>query len=131
MAKNIIKTIILDDNCAFREFLRGLLSKFAFISVIAEADSAEKALAEVEKEKPDLMIADIRLPGMSGMELAGVVKDRFPGIKMILITLHDDARYRLEAGRLDFSYIPKSSLLEDLPPLLHELAEGTRIPTFN
>jgi len=123
MAKKMLNTIILDDNAAFREFLRGLLAKFDFISIIAEADSAEKALMEVEKEPPDLMIADIRLPGMGGMELARVLKNRFPGTKVILITLHDDDRYRVEARRLGFSYIPKSSLIEDLPQLLEKLAD--------
>ena len=131
MGENILKTIILDDNCAFLEFLRGLLSKFDFISVIAEADSAEKALVEVEKETPDLMIADIRLPGMDGMELAGVLKNRFPGTRGILITLHDDDRYRAQAQRLGFSYIPKSSLIDDLPRLLEKLAENKENQSFN
>jgi len=78
---------------------------------------------EVEKEPPDLMIADIRLPGMGGMELARVLKNRFPGTKVILITLHDDDRYRVEAHRLGFSYIPKSSLIEDMPRMLEKLVE--------
>ena len=123
MAKKMLNTIILDDNAAFREFLRGLLAKFDFISVIAEADSAEKALMEVEKEPPDLMIADIRLPGMGGIEMAEVLKERFPGTRVILITLHDDDRYRVEAHLLGFSYIPKSSLIEDLPLMLEKLME--------
>jgi YesN/AraC family two-component response regulator len=123
MSKKVLNTIILDDNPDFREFLRGLLSRFSFIKLIASADSAREVLGVLEKEKPDLIITDIRMPGMGGMELAGVVKDRFPGIEVILMTLYDEDRYRVEAGRLGFPYIPKSSLLEELPLLLKKLVE--------
>ena len=131
MAEKILNTIILDDNPAFREFLRGLLSRFDFIRVSAETESAEKALEAVEKDTPQLMIVDIRLPGMGGLELAEVLKDRFPGIKVILITLHDNDRYRLEAGRLGYSYIPKSSLIEELPLLLKKLGGVGENTSFN
>jgi len=123
MSKKVLNTIILDDNPVFRESIRGLLSRIDHIRVISETDSAEAALAIIEKETPQLIIADIHLPGMSGLDLAGEVKDRYPGMDMILITLYDNDRYRQEAGRLGFSYIPKSSLLEDLPVLLKKLLD--------
>ncbi len=123
MSEKALNAIIIDDNPAFREFLRGLLSQFDFIRVSAETDSAEKALAAVEEEPPQLMIADIRLPGMGGLELAGVLKERFPGTKVILITLYDNDRYRRETDRLGYTYIPKSLLLERLPLLLKKLGD--------
>jgi|GEM_PF-1007459 len=123
MSEKVLNTIILDDNPVFRESIRGLLSRIDHIRVILETGSAETAMEMIEKETPHLMIADIRLPGMSGIELAGVLKERYPGMDIILITLYDNDRYRKEAGRLGFSYIPKSSLLEDLPLLLNTLLD--------
>jgi len=124
MSEKVLNTIILDDNPVFRESIRGLLSSIDYIRVISETGSAKAALATIEKDAPQLIIADIRLPGMSGLELAGVLKERYPGIDVILITLYDNDRYRQEAERLGFAYIPKSSLLEDLPLLLEKLRGG-------
>lgn len=124
MPEKIINTIILDDNGAFREFLRGLLSEYDFINVIAETDSAEKTLEIMEKESPQLIIADIRLPGMGGIEFAGLLKDRGLEIRVILMTLYDNDHYRSAAAGLGFSYIPKKSLLEELPPLIEELGNA-------
>ncbi len=119
----MLRTIILDDNQSFREFLRDLLTRFEFIEAVGEADSAEKAMEMVEKDPPHLLITDIRLTGMGGFEFAGVLKKRFPQAKAILITFYDGDAYRREAERLGFPYVPKSSLLEELPPLLAELRD--------
>lgn len=124
-ASYILRTIILDDSPSSRGFLRDLLTHFEFIELIGEADSAEKAMEMVEKAPPPhQLITDIRLPGMGGVEFAGVLKERFPPTKAVLITLYDGAAYRREAERPGFPYIPKSSLLEELPPLLAGVRDG-------
>ena len=124
MPENVLDTIILDDNPSFREFLREFLDGFEGVKVIAETDSAKKALELVNDCRPGLIFVDIRLQGMNGLEFAEVLKQRFPGIRAVIITLYDNKLYRREASRLGFPYIPKSSILDDVPRFLKELGIG-------
>jgi len=73
--------------------------------IVAQVEDAEKALEAVEKKTPDLMIIDISLPGMSGIELTKQIKQKYPGIKILIATAHDPEAYldsAKKAGADDF-----------------------------
>ena len=117
-----LRTIILDDNSSFRKSLGEMLRNFDFIEVLGEAGSEEEGMEAVKKYLPNLVITDIRLPGLNGFEFARAVKSRFPATQVIFVTLFDSIIYQQEAARLGFPYVPKGSLLEKLPPLLERLS---------
>ena len=115
------RTIIVDDNQCFRQVLRRVLRCYPSIEVVSEADSGELTLDKVETSAPDLVTVDINLPGMDGFELARLLKDRYPGTRIIFITLNGNPAFRREALRMGCPYIAKDSLLEELSPALDSL----------
>ncbi|MCX6356836.1 MAG: response regulator transcription factor [Candidatus Aureabacteria bacterium] len=116
-----LRTLVLDDHPTFRKSLRNLISRYDFIQVTNEADSAEEALKVVEKRPPHLAIVDIHLKGMNGFDFARIMKERFPQTQVVFITLYDNSSNMSEAARLGFPYVPKESLLEKLPLVLEEV----------
>jgi DNA-binding NarL/FixJ family response regulator len=116
-----LSTLVLDDHRPFRKTLRRLLSRFEYIQISAEADSAEEALESVEHDPPELAIIDIRLPGMDGFEFSRILKSKSPQTRIIFVTLHDNEAYQREAERLGIPYVTKHTLLERLPPVLEKL----------
>ena len=98
--------------------MRRVLRRYPFIEVISEAENGEVTLDQVKALDPDLVTVDINLPGMDGFELARMLKDRYPGTRIIFITLNGNPVFRREAARMGYPYITKESLLEELSPAL-------------
>jgi DNA-binding NarL/FixJ family response regulator len=126
-----LRTIIVDDNRTFRDFLKKMLLQFDYVQVVSEAGSEKEGLREVEEHLPNLIILDIQLLEMGGFELARILTSRFPGTGVIFITLFDNINYRREAKSLGFPFVPKSSILEKLPPILDGLNEREACRTKN
>jgi len=112
------RTIIVDDNPAFRKVLRRVLRHYPCIEVISEAETGEVTLDQAKILDPDLVTVDINLPGMDGFELARVLQKRYPGTRIIFITLNGNPVCRRAAARMGCSYIAKESLIEELSPVL-------------
>ncbi len=112
------RTIIVDDNPGFRRVLRRVLRRYPFIEVISEAENGEVTLDQARTLGPDLVTVDINLPGMDGFELARMLKDRYPGTRIIFITLNGNKAFRQAAARMGCPYVAKASLLEELSPAL-------------
>jgi DNA-binding NarL/FixJ family response regulator len=117
----IARTIIVDDNPGFRKVLRRVLRSYQFVEVISEAENGELTLDQVKVLDPDLVTVDINLPDMCGFELARLLKDRYPGTRIIFITLNGNPAFRQEAVRMGCPYIAKESLMEELSPVLNGL----------
>jgi DNA-binding NarL/FixJ family response regulator len=115
------RTIIVDDNPVFRKVLRKVLRWHPFIEVVSEAENGELTLDQVKTFEPDLVTVDINLPGMDGFELARLLKDRYPGTRIIFITMNGNPAFRREAVRMGYPYIAKESLLDELVPALDSL----------
>lgn len=99
--------LVVDDDDRVRSSLARVLGKGSV--VVDTADSAEAALARIAETAPDLMISDLRMPGMSGLELLQILRDRAPDVDVILMTAHDDlptAASAMQAGAADFLVKP-------------------------
>lgn len=99
--------LVVDDDDRVRSSLARVLGKGSV--VVDTADSAEAALARIAETAPDLMISDLRMPGMSGLELLKILRDRAPEVDVILMTAHDDlptAASAMQAGAADFLVKP-------------------------
>jgi DNA-binding NarL/FixJ family response regulator len=98
MAKKL-KTLIVEDSIFFRQLLKEtLLSRFPEMD-IAEAASAEEASGRMETFTPDLIFMDVRLPGESGIDLAGKIRIQHPDIPIIILTSYDLPEYREAAKK--------------------------------
>jgi len=88
--ENTVRLLIADDHQMFIDGLRSILRKQDIFQVVAEALDGFKALEILEKQEIDILITDISMPGMSGIELTKAVKEKHPHVKVIVVTMHND-----------------------------------------
>ncbi|MEJ5187323.1 MAG: response regulator transcription factor, partial [Candidatus Geothermincolales bacterium] len=79
--KEAIKVMLVDDHAILREGLASLLEKQPDLVVVGEAESGEESLAQADRLRPDVVIMDIKLQGISGIEACRMLKERFPATK--------------------------------------------------
>ena len=110
-----IRVLIVDDDSKFREVIRELLAMESDMEVIGEAGNGLVAIQQAKELKPDLILMDVRMPGVSGLEVTRRLTEEMPGIKIIILTLYDLIEYR-EAALANgaVGYVIKKSMLEDL-----------------
>jgi DNA-binding NarL/FixJ family response regulator len=98
---DLIRVILADDHAVVRKGIREFLEEAGDVKVIAEADDGAQALRLIEAHRPDVAVLDIRMPGVTGVEAARQVKDRFPQVRVLILTAYDDDPYvfaLLQAG---------------------------------
>ncbi|MCF8019395.1 MAG: response regulator transcription factor [Vallitaleaceae bacterium] len=93
----MIKVLIVDDQEIIRESLELMLNSVNNIEVIGTAPDGRDAITFVEKDKPDVILMDIRMPIMNGIESMKVIKANYPNIKVIILTTFDDDEYIFES----------------------------------
>lgn len=120
-----MKVAIVEDDVLLRQNLKLLLSGETGITVVSVFGSAEEALRSIAKARPDILLADIGLPGMSGIELIRELKEQMPGLEIMAHTVFDDRETVFSAIKAGASgYILKGSTPRELIDALHTLAKG-------
>ena len=120
-----IRVIIVDDHRIFREGLRKLLEMQPDIRVIGEAEDGETALKLVQKMLPSVVIMDILLPNLNGIETTRQIIARAPGTKVVALSMYSARRFiigMLSAGAS--AYLPKDCGFEELGKAIRAVAEG-------
>lgn len=119
-------TIILaDDHQVLREALRLLLETQTDFQVIAETGDGLEALQLTEKHKPDVLIADMMMPGLSGLEVARRTKRLFPAVKVIVLSMHDAESYVVESLQAGVAgYVLKKSSSQELVFAIRQALAG-------
>lgn len=87
------RIVIVDDHPIVRQGLQMVVDQQPDLEIVGEAESAEDALGVIETSRPDLAIIDIFLKGTSGIDLIRAVKERFPKVRMLVISMHDENIY--------------------------------------
>ncbi|ENH98385.1 two-component response regulator [Gracilibacillus halophilus YIM-C55.5] len=90
MATNIV---LIDDHKLFREGVKRILELEAEFNVLAEGDDGASATELVRQYKPDVVLMDINMPGVNGVEATAKLIDTFPAVKVIILSIHDDENY--------------------------------------
>jgi len=119
------KILIVDDHPLFRKGIKSVLKEDTAIEVINEAGNSAEALAMLEKETYDIVILDLQMPGMSGIELSRTIKLWYKNISIILLTMHKDERIFINS--LDYgldAYILKENAVEEVVKAVHVVADG-------
>ena len=120
-----LKVLIVDDHRMFREGIRTRLEQEPDIQVVAEAGSAQEAVALMEETAPSIMILDIRLPNMSGIELARLVRSQWPDLKILVLSGYDFDQYVKAAARVGIQgYLLKDAPQDALVQALRDIAAG-------
>jgi len=125
MGARSIKLLIVDDHHIVLDGLKSLFDQDPQFEIIGAASSAEEALRLLPFSTPDILLTDYRLPGLTGLELAVVVKEKYPGVKRVILSMHDEGllvKQILKEG-VD-GYLLKSIQQSELKMGLHQIMDG-------
>ncbi len=123
MAKT--KVLIADDHAIVREGVRMILAKEPDIEVVGEAEDGRQALDLVEQRRPNVVVMDISMPGMGGIEATKKVKEQHPGVNVLALTMHEDETYVFQLLRAGASgYVLKRAAAQDLVQAVRAAAKG-------
>jgi DNA-binding NarL/FixJ family response regulator len=86
-----IRVMLVDDNPRFRAVLRTLLERDAGILVVGEADRGDMVVELAERHEPHVVLMDLSMPGIDGLEATLALKSQFPGIEVVMLSMTDDA----------------------------------------
>ncbi|MEK6750753.1 MAG: response regulator transcription factor [Chloroflexota bacterium] len=120
-----IRLLLVDDHAVVRSGLKMLLSGQKDMEIVGEAGSAAEALAETERVQPTVILMDIGLPDKTGIEATRAIKSKFPDVKIVALTIHEDEEYffqMLNAGAS--GYVPKRAAPEELITAINAAAIG-------
>lgn len=111
----MIKIVIIDDHIMFRQGLKAVLELEKDIKIVGEASSGNKAMDAVKKNNPDILLVDIKLPDISGIEVCEKILNQYPTLKVIIITAFHDEKDVVKAIRAGAKgYILKDSDVKEL-----------------
>jgi DNA-binding NarL/FixJ family response regulator len=121
-----VRVLVVDDHPGFRRALTSALRMVGNIEVAGEAESGVEATVQAGEIQPDLVIMDLSMPDLSGIDAMKVIHQSTPDLPVVILTAHADPgieREALEAGASGF--LAKSTSLEDLVIVLNEATEGS------
>ena len=123
MAK--IRVLLVDDHAILREGLKALLNLSVDIEVVADATDGEQAIEFVRRYQPDVVVMDMAMPGMGGIEATRRIVSRHPQTRVLILSQHDNERYILpvlQAGAL--GYVVKRAVGEELLTAIRRVHRG-------
>lgn len=107
-----IRILIADDHTLLRQGIKNVLELEADVTVVAEAGDGEEAFKKIAEFHPDVALIDINMPRLNGLELTRLLRESFPAVKVVILTMHDDDSYVvtvIKAGAVGY-------LLKDIEP---------------
>lgn len=122
---NKIRLLLADDHPLIREGFRSLLSKNERFEIVAIAENGKELIEMAGKEQPDIILSDISMPVINGMEAIEQIAKLYPGIKSVILTMHEEREYVINALRIGVhGYILKNVERFDLEKAIITVFEG-------
>ena len=119
------RVLLADDHAVLRAGLRLLLTGQNEFEVVAEASTGSEALSLAEKLQPDLILLDLSMPGLGGMDVLPTLRKMTPSAKILILTMHDDPQYLRQALKQGASgYVLKKAADAELISAIHAVLRG-------
>jgi DNA-binding NarL/FixJ family response regulator len=120
-----IRVVLADDHALVRAGMRSLLTGMAQVQVVGEAASGEEALVLAERERPDVVLMDIAMKGITGLEAAARMRDQYPEVRVVILSMHSGEEYVLQALRAGaIGYLLKDAATGELELALRSVMRG-------
>ena len=120
-----IKVLVADDHSVVRQGIRHVLDGTEGFTVVAEAERGEAVAELVARESPDVVVLDISMPGMTGIEVTALLREKFPQCHVLILSMYDNQEYVLEAVRAGArGYLLKDTAADDLPSAIRSIIAG-------
>jgi DNA-binding NarL/FixJ family response regulator len=120
-----IRLLLADDHAVVRSGLRLLLESQPDIAIIGEVESGLDAVSRTAELRPDIVLMDVEMPGMNGIEATRQIKSRSPETAVLVLTMYEDDQYFFEMLRAGASgYVPKRAAPDDLVSAIRAVSRG-------
>ena len=122
-----IRVLVVDDHRLVRTGLSRMLAKVSGIDVVGEADSGEAAVVRVRQDRPNVVLMDIRLPGIGGLEATRRIVAADPGVRVLIVSAYDDHPFPAQAMRAGaLGFLTKGASQDDLERAIRRVFAGQR-----
>jgi DNA-binding NarL/FixJ family response regulator len=122
-----IRVLIADDHALIRDGLRSLLAAQANIEVVSAAANGREAVREVQRLRPDVVLMDITMPELNGIEATRQIAERCPSVKVVILSVHATVEHYYQAARAGArGYLLKESATEEVAAAIRSVHVGKR-----
>jgi len=122
---NIWKVFLVDDHQIVRDGIRSLIEDAKDIFITGEAGDGEEMLPMLESAQPDIILLDISLPGLNGIELIPIIREKYPQMKILILSMYNADDYIFNAVRAGANgYLPKNSSKTELLDAIRKICDG-------
>jgi two-component system invasion response regulator UvrY len=124
-SKRLIRLVIADDHELIREGIKKIVRPCADLKVVGEAADLRQAVVLIAEVRPDVVVLDITLPDTDGLSGLAELRRHFPGIRIVILSMHPEERYAIAALRAGaLGYVSKTRAAAELVEALRKAAEG-------
>jgi DNA-binding NarL/FixJ family response regulator len=121
------RVLLADDHTLVRAGIRALLERIEQVEVVAEAGDGPRTLELIEQLRPDVVLLDLTMPGVSGFQVLKEASEKFPDVHIIVLTVHEGEEYAFHALRAGASgYLPKSAASAELKLAIEHVITGKK-----
>ena len=120
-----IRVLLAEDHQLVRAGIHALLDKMGGVSVVAEVSDGQAAVKAVETHQPDLVLMDIAMPGLNGLEAAGRITKSWPKVKVVILSMHANEEYLRQALKAGVTgYLLKGADIQELELAIRTVSKG-------
>lgn len=122
-----IKIFLADDHELIRTGIRNLLGSNKDFQIVGESGDGEETIRKVREVKPDVVVIDISMPGMSGIEVTKHLREKFPNVKVLVLTMHENVEYVYQIYKSGAGgYLLKNAGKEEISSAIYAVARGEK-----
>ena len=126
-----MKILICDDHKIVREGLKQILMQLEGVSLVSEAKDGNEAIAGMKRERYDIILLDISLPDLNGLEVLQAIKSKWPAANVLMLSMHPQEQYAIRALKLGASgYLTKDTASEELLQAVKKVSEGGKFISY-